>query len=117
MAYETSIPGTPGGWNTAFATAPNAEGPWTVLDSNIYRMALDVEHADPAIRYIAEDSYWYCIPARKSPVPAPNGGWYFFTVCTTVIVVFCSTSLCSCAAPLLLPTAPCGRHLPATVFS
>ena len=41
--YETSIAGTPGSWNTAFATAPTAQGPWAVLDDSIYRMALDVE--------------------------------------------------------------------------
>jgi hypothetical protein len=80
MAYETSIAGTPGGWNTAFATSEDPKGPWTVLDPNVYRMALDVEHADPAIRYVDDDGYWYCIPARKTPIASPNSGWYFFTV-------------------------------------
>lgn len=78
MAYETAIAGTPGAWNTAFATSPAAKGPWTVLDDSVYRMAIDVEHADPALRYVEEDGFWYCIPARKSPVSSPNGGWYFF---------------------------------------
>ena len=86
MAYEKSSPTTPGGWNTFFATSPTAKGPWTVLDTATYSMPLDVEHADPALRYVPgtrtldqeQQGYWYSIPARKSPTNAPNNGWYFF---------------------------------------
>lgn len=82
MAFEMSSPTTPGGWNTFFATAPTAKGPWTVLDTGKYHMPLDVEHADPAIRYIPDDvgqqGWWYSIPARKTPATTPNNGWYFF---------------------------------------
>ena len=74
MGFETPIAGTPGSWNTAFATAPTAAGPWTVLDTDVFRMANDVEHADPSIRILEDDGYWYCIPARKTPTAAPNGG-------------------------------------------
>ena len=56
MAFETDDPTTPGGWNTMFATAPSPKGPWTVLDVSKYRMPLNVEHADPTIRYIQDDT-------------------------------------------------------------
>jgi len=78
MAYECAVSGTPGSWNTAFATAPHPAGPWTVPDFNQYRMRLDVEHADPTLRYVEEDGFWYCLTARKTSEPQPNAGWYFF---------------------------------------
>ena len=84
MAFEMSSPTTPGGWNTFFATAPTPRGPWKVLDPLTVHMPLEVEHADPTIRYVdgqdgAEQGFWYVIPARKTPVATPNGGWYFFS--------------------------------------
>jgi len=49
-------------------------------------MPVDVEHADPTIKYVAEDGYWYNIPARRTPVrmppakvtPGDGPTWYFF---------------------------------------
>lgn len=74
MSYETAIAGTPGMWNTAFGIADSPVGPWTVLDDSVFRMPLNVEHADPALRYVEADGYWYCLTARRSPA----GQWYFF---------------------------------------
>mmetsp|Transcript_24489 Transcript_24489/g.71796 ORF Transcript_24489/g.71796 Transcript_24489/m.71796 type:complete len:320 (-) Transcript_24489:200-1159(-) len=73
MAYERALSGTPGMWNTAFATAPTAAGPWTVLDASTYSMGTSVEHADPALRFVEEDGFWYSITARRDPA----GSWYF----------------------------------------
>ena len=39
---------------------PLRAGPWELLDVHTYGMAVDVEHADPTIRYLADDSFWYC---------------------------------------------------------
>ena len=74
MAYEWSRPGTPGGWNTNFALSHDSPmGPWRLLDEDVFGMPADVEHADPTIRYVEADGYWYCIPARKDPAK-----WQFF---------------------------------------
>jgi hypothetical protein len=39
----------------------------------VFAMPGDVEHADPTIRYIEADGFWYVIPARKDPAK-----WQFF---------------------------------------
>jgi hypothetical protein len=74
MAYETSVAGTPGAWNTQFAVADSPRGPWTLLDDS-HSMARDVEHADPTIRWLEEDGMWYAVTARRDP----GGSWFFFT--------------------------------------
>ena len=37
-----------------FATAPSPSGPWAVLDINRYSMPINVEHADPTLRFIPD---------------------------------------------------------------
>lgn len=74
MAYEWSRAGTPGGWNTNFAMSTDLLT-WELLPEE-YSMPAGVEHADPTLRYVDSDGYWYCIPARKDPTR-----WYFFQVC------------------------------------
>jgi hypothetical protein len=54
MAFETDDKRTPGGWNTMFATAPSPKGPWTVLEIDRFSMPINVEHADPTIRFIPD---------------------------------------------------------------
>jgi hypothetical protein len=39
-----------------FATASSPKGPWTVLDIDRFSMPINVEHADPTIRFIADDA-------------------------------------------------------------
>ena len=75
LAYEWSNPATPGGWNTNFAVSRDLKG-WQLLDDDAFAMPADVEHADPTLRYVEADGYWYCIPARRDP--PPGGGWHFF---------------------------------------
>jgi hypothetical protein len=57
MAYEHSVPSTPGGWNTNFAISYDLES-WRLLDEDTFAMPLTVEHADPTIRYVKSDGYW-----------------------------------------------------------
>ena len=71
LAYEWSNPATPGGWNTNFAVSRDLKG-WQLLDDDAFAMPADVEHADPTLRYVEADGYWYCIPARRDP--PPGGG-------------------------------------------
>lgn len=73
MAFEVRDAETPGGWNTLFATAPDPAGPWSVLDTEVYRMPLNVEHADPTIRFVpdadddnSEAGWFYVITGRAS---------------------------------------------------
>lgn len=70
LAYEWSRP--PAGWNTNFAISHDLLS-WELLDEEQYSMPVDVEHADPTLRYVEGDGYWYCIPARKDPAK-----WQFF---------------------------------------
>lgn len=85
MAFEDRDTRTPGGWNTIFATAADPAGPWTVLDPETYRMPLNVEHADPTIRFVPDDhgddgGWWYVITGRASlDVPCADSAPRFFT--------------------------------------
>jgi hypothetical protein len=89
MAFENQDPKTPGGWNTLFAVASNPAGPWTALDPQKFRMPQNVEHANPALRFIADErvsgaastGWWYCITARLNShdTPCTDSANRFFT--------------------------------------
>jgi hypothetical protein len=68
MAFETDDKRTPGGWNTMFATAPSPRGPWTVLEIDRFSMPVNVEHADPTIRFIRD---------KQPSILLPGSGWFY----------------------------------------
>ena len=74
MAFETDDPATPGGWNTMFATAPSPRGPWTIMDIDRYRMPLNVEHADPTIRFIPDSNQTAVAAVAETSSAKTTGG-------------------------------------------
>ena len=73
MAFETDDHRPPGGWNTMFATAASPRGPWTVLNIGRYSMPINVEHADPTIRFIPDG------PTAPVPADGTSGTFYVMT--------------------------------------
>ena len=53
-----------------FATAPSPSGPWAVLDINRYSMPINVEHADPTLRFIPDT-------AADTKPASELGGWFY----------------------------------------
>ena len=69
-----------------FATAPSPAGPWAVLDINRYSMPINVEHADPTLRFIPDT-------AADTKPASELGGWFYVMTGRASLSTPCSDSV------------------------
>ena len=62
-----------------FATAPSPKGPWRVLDISRYSMPVNVEHADPTLRFIPDTEPASELGGKQRESGSEHGTFYCLT--------------------------------------